>query len=456
MCPVMRIVNRVFLALGLLTLFVITLLFIGVRWGLTPLPKPPAGVRLQPLLSPITTADLKPDNGAYDYMKAVALLQTNHWNTAPNNLMEAVTAGIFTADTNAIEQTLREYQPVLELLRKGVQAPSCQMPRIDPATDDTTMKSLRPLARLLIADGKWAEHNGHLQRALDDYLTAVKFGTDCAKGGTMLPFLIGDAIVSMGSQALQTWVLQSAISTNELRTTKERLDAITERKEPFAEALRYELILIKEEVRPTLFSEPKPWWWPVSESVTLRCFDAEYGVMIQDAEKPIWESQARAIEARWAVNHRRRWYWVLDRPVPRILLSMLLPAFHSPRVKSVRAEVELEATSVICAIKSYELAHGSPPESLSALVPDLRPAIPTDPFDGKPLRYRREGKEWVLWSVGSDMKDDNAAWHEYKYRTANDERRGGDIYFKSTEPQDDLAWELAHGSRVSSVNTSTQ
>jgi hypothetical protein len=315
------------------------------------------------------------------------------------------------------------------------------MPRIDPATDDTTTKSLRPLARVLIADGKWAEHNGDSQRARDDYLTAVRFGTDCAKGGTMLPSLIGDAIVSMGTQALRAWVLQSASSTNELRTAKEQLDAIIEQKQPFAETLRYELIFTEAEVRTTLFSKPEPWWWPVSESVTLRCIDAEYGVMIQDAERPIWESQARAIEARRAVNYRRRWYWVLDRPVPRILLSMLLPAFHSPRVKSVRAEVELEATGVICAIKSYELAHSSPPESLSALISDLLPAVPSDPFDGKPLRYRREGKEWVLWSVGSDMKDDDAAWHEYKYRTPNDERRGGDIYFKSTEPQDDLAFE---------------
>lgn len=439
MRPVIRLVNRLLLVLGILVLVGLVVGFIGFRWGWTPIPKPPPGVRLEPLSPPITTAKLTPENGAYYYMKAVALLQTIHRNTAETNLMEAVTAGIFTGDTNAIEQTIRELQPVLELVRKGSQTSSCQLPRIDPATDDTTMKSLRPLARVVIADGKWAEHNGDLQRALDDYLAAVRFGTDCTKGGTMFPSLIGDAIVSMGTQALRAWVLQSATSTNELRTIQERLDAITEQKEPFAEALRYELILIKEEIRPTLFSKPKPWWWPVSESVTLRCIDAEYGVMIQDAERPMWESQARAIEARWAVNHRRRWYWMLDRPVPRILLGMLLPAFHSPRETSVRADVELQATEVVCALKSYELAHGSPPETLSELIPGLLRSIPIDPFDGKPLRYRREGMEWVLWSVGSDMKDDNAGWNEYKYRTPNEERSGGDIYFRSTEPQDDLA-----------------
>ena len=36
------------------------------------------------------------------------------------------------------------------------------------------------------------------------------------------------------------------------------------------------------------------------------------------------------------------------------------------------------------------------------------------------------------------MKDDNAAWHEFKYRKDGEERKGGDIFFKSTEPEDDL------------------
>jgi len=49
----------------------------------------------------------------------------------------------------------------------------------------------------------------------------------------------------------------------------------------------------------------------------------------------------------------------------------------------------------------------------------------------------------VIWSVGSDLKDENAAWHQFKYRGNDDERAGGDIFFKSTEPQDDLAFYLS-------------
>jgi hypothetical protein len=120
------------------------------------------------------------------------------------------------------------------------------------------------------------------------------------------------------------------------------------------------------------------------------------------------------------------------------MLGMLLPAVGSPRSRAVRDALELEATRVVCALKLYQLAHGTPPEQLADLVPDFLSSVPIDPFDGKPLRYRRDGTNWVIWSVGSDLKDNNAAWHEFKYRK-DEKRAGGDIFFKSTEPQDDLA-----------------
>jgi hypothetical protein len=128
-----------------------------------------------------------------------------------------------------------------------------------------------------------------------------------------------------------------------------------------------------------------------------------------------------------------------NRPIPRILLAMMLPIFGDLGRPAVRSDVDFQATITACAVRRYELTHDKPPEQLTNLIPDFLPSMPIDPFDSKTLRYRREGKEWVIWSVGSDLKDDNAAWHEFKYRKLGEKRTGGDIYFKSTEPQDDLA-----------------
>ena len=57
------------------------------------------------------------------------------------------------------------------------------------------------------------------------------------------------------------------------------------------------------------------------------------------------------------------------------------------------------------AVARYRRAHGEAwPGSLADLVPDFLPSVPVDPYDGKPLRY--DAKRHLLWSAGSDLRDD--------------------------------------------------
>jgi type II secretory pathway pseudopilin PulG len=59
----------------------------------------------------------------------------------------------------------------------------------------------------------------------------------------------------------------------------------------------------------------------------------------------------------------------------------------------------LAATAL--AIERYKLDHGEYPSALSDLVPKYFAAVPTDPYDGKPLRYKRKIPEnFSLFSIG--------------------------------------------------------
>ena len=59
--------------------------------------------------------------------------------------------------------------------------------------------------------------------------------------------------------------------------------------------------------------------------------------------------------------------------------------------------------------------------------------VPAD-LDGKPLRYRRDGTRWVLWSVAMNLVDD---WHgtppprEQKGRIPDDEAKEADWVWQS-------------------------
>jgi hypothetical protein len=59
------------------------------------------------------------------------------------------------------------------------------------------------------------------------------------------------------------------------------------------------------------------------------------------------------------------------------------------------------------ALKRYQLKHGSYPPDLASLVPEFVAAIPADPIDGKPMRYRLDGDgQFLLYSIGLNGKDD--------------------------------------------------
>jgi len=76
-------------------------------------------------------------------------------------------------------------------------------------------------------------------------------------------------------------------------------------------------------------------------------------------------------------------------------------------VRVLNAEVSRELTTTALAIKRYQLRHGRYPSELGALVPAFLPAIPRDPADGKPLRYRlHPDGSFLLYSIGEDGVDD--------------------------------------------------
>jgi ABC-type transport system involved in multi-copper enzyme maturation permease subunit len=66
---------------------------------------------------------------------------------------------------------------------------------------------------------------------------------------------------------------------------------------------------------------------------------------------------------------------------------------------------ELRCVVAMLAAERYRLARGNWPTSLNDLVPAFLREVPTDPFDGKPLRLRRLADGVVIYSVGLDGID---------------------------------------------------
>src|SRR5262249_16174884 len=68
----------------------------------------------------------------------------------------------------------------------------------------------------------------------------------------------------------------------------------------------------------------------------------------------------------------------------------------------LRHQAATRTAAVALGVERYRQRTGAWPETLAALVPGLLHEIPTDPYDGAPLRYRRLADGVVIYAVGSD------------------------------------------------------
>src|SRR5262249_29944856 len=71
-----------------------------------------------------------------------------------------------------------------------------------------------------------------------------------------------------------------------------------------------------------------------------------------------------------------------------------------------RSEAQMQCMIVALAVERYRLKHGHWPQTLAEVGPEFLKAIPLDPFDGQPLRYRCVADGVIIYSVGPDGVDD--------------------------------------------------
>ena len=95
----------------------------------------------------------------------------------------------------------------------------------------------------------------------------------------------------------------------------------------------------------------------------------------------------------------------------RIFTHLLLPGLAKVHAKADRSLTTSRLAITVAGLERHRLATGSYPKSLDDLVPKWVPAVPLDPMDGQPLRYRLNADgTFTLYGVGPNHADDNGAF----------------------------------------------
>lgn len=105
-------------------------------------------------------------------------------------------------------------------------------------------------------------------------------------------------------------------------------------------------------------------------------------------------------------------------------------AYISDRAFELNASSKAVVRSALVALvaERYRLDKGAFPPTSDGLVPGYIGAIPRDPYDGQPLRYRLTEQGAVVYAIGENMVDDGG-----QARPSAD-RRGPDTGFTLLEP----------------------
>jgi hypothetical protein len=90
-----------------------------------------------------------------------------------------------------------------------------------------------------------------------------------------------------------------------------------------------------------------------------------------------------------------------------VMSAMLMPSLLRELELTAETQTFREEVALALAATGYRLDHGTYPATAEALVPAYMDTIPLDPFDGQPLRFKKNDDGSItIYSVGPDGKDD--------------------------------------------------
>ncbi|MFQ5489709.1 MAG: hypothetical protein ACE5GE_03205, partial [Phycisphaerae bacterium] len=126
-----------------------------------------------------------------------------------------------------------------------------------------------------------------------------------------------------------------------------------------------------------------------------------------------------------------------------VLTRMTMPSLWRAMVLHARRVATLRCAYAAIGVERYRLAHGRWPETLDPLAPQFMEYLPIDPFDEKPLRYKRTDTGVIVYSVNGDLQDDGG-----DVETPTKPRRDApDVGFRLLDP-DQRGFKIAEAAPV--------
>ncbi|MFA0768629.1 MAG: hypothetical protein OXFUSZZB_001957 [Candidatus Fervidibacter sp.] len=390
--------------------------------------------RLVDLLPPVPPLQ----DGTPFYQAAIQQLEATQaslpkpvWDNLYNFISRQPTQPVNLAE---VERALKAVEPALAMLRIALTYPHMRLTNWNVDNPASVMfphlSRLREFTRLLSAEAFWRKRKGDLNGAMDSCVAALRLTRRMGDEIFLIAFLVQGAIFSISMNTVQR-VLEDADPSPQAYQALLRELRAWDIDRDFVRALQMERVfmicacdwmrekasrrelhdLLRENgdrIELSVWLKGKAHLIAQNELMGLRHYQqaiafARKGIPYDWAQIDRWDKAVEQVTRRKTIFDLSAYKFTWQ---PYILVNLLAPTLSSAfrKVATFHALQRLGETAI--ALRLYRKERGRHPENLSALVPRYLSSVPADPFDGKPLRYRREGTGFRLWSIGPDRKDD--------------------------------------------------
>ncbi len=308
-------------------------------------------------------------------------------------------------DTEKAQSVLERLSPALEFFRAAGAKPQFQVPVFERISDFESADYLREWLVVGVAAELDAVHRyktGDAAGAVAIALDVIRFGRRIeGGGGSMVALIFGATIKHSGLRLLRRLAAVGALDAEACRQAIRDLDGAEVEAQSVVQALRHEYRMASQ-----FLSDVEV------DDAAAEKIGGSWSLLFLKPNRTrtqLAETFRAAIEHVESGSTEYRSWASFVKPI-RSLGNMVGDGFYEDASRVIRlVESRLDgyfavrATRAVLALRAFYLAENRLPERLEVLVPDYLPAVPLDPFDGRPLRY--SPRKRILYSVGSDLVD---------------------------------------------------
>jgi hypothetical protein len=259
--------------------------------------------------------------------------------------------------------------------------------------------------RLLGIDAVIKAEDGNVEEAINQCLAARRFLKLYLQEPFLISYLIGMACTKQIAVCMNYIVSDREIETETLKKILREWNSLPWRgglvwalESERILGLESTLLYLKGEYDLDLGKAGDIFYWvfrPIIKNEII-WMTRKYDVILKSAEAPYYSlGDIKKLERNMFSTP---WYYKMA--------GALIPNITSVLFKRATLDAIYDTARIGIACKIYKNLNGDFPGELAELSPEILEKVPVDPFTGHPFIYKKQDSGFIVYSIGSNLKDD--------------------------------------------------